>query len=288
MDFQKVAEDIRKITYSGTYDKPLQNKVIRIFEKGLVRSRLYECFMDFHKRVHSGEEVGDAVLSAFRIDVSIRAGQVDNIPSEGPVMIVGNHPFGIVDGMVAGSIIRRHRQDLKIVAHQGISGLSEFSEYFLPICFDETKAAKKTNVESIREFKRHLKEGGVGMIFPAGAVSTKKPQWKKNSDPPWQPSAAKWAKQFDCAVVPIFIDGKCGPLFQIVSQFSMTLRLSALLYENTKLIDSEVGMRIGQSITPNSLPESWDAHASIRYFRDQAYALAGLDCNGRPFKTLSA
>jgi putative hemolysin len=285
MDLQKISEEIRKITYAGTYNKPLQNRVIRLFEKGLVKTRLYNSYLDFHQRVEAGEDVGEAVLDAFDIDVKIRAGGVTNIPKEGPVLIVGNHPFGIVDGMVAASVINRHRGDIKIVAHKGISGLSEFARYFLPIDFDGSKEARNTNVDSIRKFKTHLEDGGVGVIFPAGAVSTRKPLWKKNADPPWQPSAAKWAKQFNCTVVPIFIDGNCGPFFQFVSQFSMTLRLSALLYENSKLIGTEIGMRIGEPIDLKSLPEDWDATQTTQFLREKVYGLAGLSTYGQKLKS---
>lgn len=284
MDFSKVAEDLKKITYAGTYNKPFQNRVIKLCEKHLVKSEIFDRFMDMHQRVDSGEQINQALLTSFGLDIEVKEGSLDNIPSEGSVMVVGNHPFGIVDGMVIACLIRNVRDDIKIMAHQGISYLPQFKDYFLPINFDQTEEAKVTNKQTVQEFKRHLRDGGIGVIFPAGAVSTKRPLWKKNADPPWHPSAAKWANDFQCTVVPIFIDGKCGPFFQIASQFSMTLRLGALLYENAKLIDSKIGIRIGRDLKVQDLPSDWSSESIIEHLRSLAYGLAGLDSRGRQLK----
>ena len=284
MDFSNFAEDIKKITYAGTYNKPLQNKVIRLMERRLVKSKIAQRFIELSQLITNGQEIEEATLKAFGLDVQITAGAVENVPKEGPVLVVGNHPFGIVDGMVVAAMLRRHRKDVKAVAHQGISNLPQFSEFFLPINFDQSLSAKKMNKRSIDEFKQHLADGGLGIIFPSGAVSTRLTIWKKNADPPWHLFVVMCAKDYNCKVVPVFIDGRCGPLFQLVSQFSMTLRLSSLLYENAKMIDSEIGLRIGEAIDLESLPADWDATRSVQFFRDKCYGLAGLYADGKPFK----
>ena len=281
MDFVKVAADLKKITYVNTYDNPYQNKIIRVAEKVLVRSKLRRRFFELIELLESGMEVDQAVLKAFGLKVNILRGAVENIPKSGTTLIVGNHPFGIVDGMVAAAIIRGYRKDVKILAHQGISNLPQFTEYFLPINFDRSSQAKETNQASTKEFKEHLSQGGLGIIFPAGAVSYRKPLWKKNADPPWHPSVGKWATTYNAAVVPVFIDGNCSWFFQLVSQFSMTLRLSALLYENSKKIDSTIGFRIGEKLEVTDLPEEWDIPKITKHFRQKSYELAGLDSQGR-------
>jgi putative hemolysin len=285
MDFSTLSEDIRKITYSGTYSKPLQNRVIRLFEKKLVRTNLAERFINLGQRIESGEPIETATLKAFGLDVKIVKGLLSNIPKRGPVMVVGNHPFGIVDGMVISAVLRSHRKDLKVMAHQGISNLPQFQEYFLPINFDKSDQAKETNKQSVQEFKDHLGSGGIGVMYPSGAVSTKRPLWKKNCDPPWHPAVGKWSNDYNCTVIPVFIDGRCGPLFQLTSQFSMTLRLSSLLYENAKLIDSEINLRLGEPIDLKTLPKDWDIPRQVLYFREKCYGLAGLDPWGRQLES---
>ena len=284
MDFSKLAEDLKKITYADTYNKPIQNKIIRTFEKVMVRSKLAKRFFELGEMIENGVEVDEAALQAFGLKVELKRGKIESIPKTGPVMIVGNHPFGIVDGMVVAAMVRGYRKDLKVIAHQGISQLPQFADFFLPINFDRSEEAKQINKASVDEFKDHLKQGGIGIMFPSGAVSTKRPIWKKNADPPWHPSVGKWSKDFNCTVVPVFIDGRCGTFFQLVSQFSMTLRLSALLYENSKKIDSEIGMRVGEPLDLNSLPEDWDAVRTVRHFRELCYGLADQDVNGKKLK----
>ncbi len=285
IDNSRISEDLRKVTYSDTYNNPLQNKLIKLIEKALVRQKFYQRFLDLYYRVDQGEAVNTAVLEAFGLKVELKKGSLENIPKRGPVIVVGNHPFGIVDGIVVASMIKSVRPDLKVMAHQGVSDIPLFSKYFLPINFSGTEDAKKINKKTIHDFKSHVSNGGVGVIFPAGAVSTKRPIWKKNTDPPWFPSAAKWARDFNAQVVPVFIDGHCGPLFQLVSQFSMTLRLASLLYENTRLIDSEIGMRVGEPIDVRALSCKMEPVEMTEYFRKETYGLAGLDERGRCLKT---
>lgn len=284
MDFSKFAEDLRKITYANTYNNPIQNQIIRAAEKVLVRSKLVKRFFDLSEMIENGMEVDKAALAAFGLKVEVKKGSIENIPKNGPVLVVGNHPFGIVDGMVVASVLRGYRRDVKALAHQGISNLPQFAEYFLPINFDNSDIARQTNKKSTSDFKEHLRNGGLGILFPAGAVSTKFPIWRKNADPPWHPAAAKWARENNCQVVPVFIDGRCSMVFQVVSQFSMTLRLSALLYENTKMIDSEIGLRIGEAIDLATMPADWDGPKMVQYFREKTYELAGLDPQGRKIR----
>ncbi len=280
MDFSAIAEDFKNVTYSTTYDKPLKNKAIKLMERALVKKSFYSRATDLYEMVLNGVEVEEAILSAFDFRVQIRKGSLDLIPSEGPVLIVGNHPFGIVDGIVVAAMIKKVRSDLKVMAHQGVSDISIFSDFFLPISFNGSKEARITNKNTIKSFKRHLKSGGIGVIFPAGAVSTRRPLWKTNCDFEWQPTAAKWAREFDCEVQPMFIDGGCGPMFQIASQLSMTLRLGSLLRENIKLIDSEIGLRIGEPFRVNQLSFAEDSKKVTRYFREKCYQLADLDIYG--------
>ena len=232
-----------------------------------------------------GHKIDEAVLKAFDFRVQIRQGDLDLIPKSGSVLVVGNHPFGIVDGIVISSMLRKVRSDLRVMAHQGVSDISIFSNYFLPINFSGTREASRINRSTIKLFKSHLSNGGAGVIFPAGSVSTRLPLWKKNCDLPWFPSAAKWAREFNSKVVPVFVDGACGPLFQLASQFSTTLRLGSLLHENLKLIDSEIGIRIGEPIDLSYLPSEWSHDELTSHFRKKCYGLAGLDSLGKKIST---
>lgn len=85
-----------------------------------------------------------------------------HIPSDGPVLIVSNHP-GLFDSMVIASLLPR--QDLKIVA----GGVHYFAElpnarqYLLYL-----DAETSTRVMALRGAIRHLEAGGCVLIFPTG------------------------------------------------------------------------------------------------------------------------
>ena len=58
-----------------------------------------------------------AVLEGMRVRVDLDEADLENIPKEGPVIVVSNHPFGCVEGVVLIDILRRARPDYKVMAN---------------------------------------------------------------------------------------------------------------------------------------------------------------------------
>lgn len=276
MTSRTLEQELEFLTYATTFDKPLRNTFIRLVEKLFCAKGLRHRYIHFRDLLAEGEQVNTAAIKSLGIEVGVSRGRVESIPAAGSTIIVCNHPFGIVDGLAVASVVRAYRPDLKILAHQGICNLPQMSDYFLPVVFDLSKEAQRINVSSVMQFKDHVRSGGCGIVFPAGAVSTKKPLWSECADPDWQNSAAKWAKALKAQVVPIFIEGECGNFFHFVSQFSMTLRLSTLLYENCQKIDSTVHVRIGEAMSATELGQKHSLDEMTRIFRDATYQLKQL------------
>ena len=71
---------------------------------------------------------------------------ISSIPKDGPLILVANHPFGILDGLILGYILSKSRQDFKILANQVFCKSDDLNDIILPISFDETKEASKMNI----------------------------------------------------------------------------------------------------------------------------------------------
>ena len=115
-------------------------------------------------------------LDRLRIKLDVRQdssnGVLASIPSTGRVVAIANHPYGVIDGIALCSIMAEARQDYKIITHRVLRQAPAVMDKILPIDFDETEAALKTNLESRRQALKHLKHGGAIIIFPA-AISHK-------------------------------------------------------------------------------------------------------------------
>jgi hypothetical protein len=88
----------------------------------------------------------------------------EGIPTQGPLLVVCNHPAAFDVGILAAAI---NRQDLKILASdiRIVQMLPHFAEHFIPVSYDLSK-----RLHTVRNTIRHLEQGGAIFIFPRGDV----------------------------------------------------------------------------------------------------------------------
>ena len=62
-----------------------------------------------------------------------KSGSLNNIPKKGPVVIVSNHPFGILDGLIMGYLLSHSRKEFKIIANRVFRKAKDLDDVILPI-----------------------------------------------------------------------------------------------------------------------------------------------------------
>ena len=264
-------ESIHEFSYASPEDARWRRAVIHRIEQATGKPRLWALYEDYCR----GPAVDDFFAEAVaRLDLSVRAGGegLDAIPRTGPVVVVANHPFGVVDGIVLGYLISRVRRDFKILVNSVLYRLPELRPHLLPIDFAETRAALKTNLKSRRVALKDLAEGRVIGIFPGGTVSTARPPNGQATDPEWKPFVSRLIQEGRADVVPVFFDGQNSRLFQWASRVSMTLRLSLLFREVVNKIGSDVDVQVGPCIAFDRLAGFPDRRQLAEYLRSRTYA----------------
>lgn len=261
-------------TYATREHPPFRRAVIRAVEQLTGRRWL-------GRRYDRALEEGDVggffgrVLHELGIDIDTPPGHEDHIPREGPVLIIANHPFGLVDGLMLCDLAHRTRGPFKILLHMGLALEPRLDPFMLPVDMSDDDQARRTNQTTVKQSLKELRDGGTVLLFPAGGISTRSGLRGEVTDLPWHPLVAKLYRKARVTVVPVHFGGTNSRLFQTVSQYSPTLRASVLLREMRRLRGSTITMRVGP-------PISWtDAHADLsddeltRLLRDAVYALDG-------------
>lgn len=223
-----------------------------------------------------GESFWDAAVRELRLNIVFNGEAMSEIPAQGPVVVVANHPFGVIDGLVLCWLLAKVRADFKVLAHLLLTRAEEPRPFLLPIDFEETKAALRTNIRTRAEAVALLKRGGALIVFPSGMVSTTPRLMARHAeDADWKNFTARMIVQGNAPVVPVFFHGQNSFLFQIISHFSMTLRLSLLLKEAHGRIGGDIRFRIGRRLAYEELMAIHDRKELMRFLRARTYALAG-------------
>lgn len=270
----KQLPEVDEFSYASPEDPRFKRLVIQLIERITGQPELKRMYLEHQNNPKPGESFWDAAISKLRLNIDLNEQDLSEIPRTGPVIIVANHPFGVLDGLMVCWLISRVRNDFKVLTNALLNRAEEIKPYLLPIDFEETKAALETNIRTRAESKALLEKGGALVIFPGGTVSTTPTLLsRKAKDPEWKTFTGRMIVQGKAPVVPVYFDGQNSRLFQIASHISMTLRLSLLFKEVHDRIGESLTVRIGKRIPYETLKSFSDRKELMAFLRDQTYAL---------------
>lgn len=266
--------EVDEFSYASPEDPRFKRLVIQAIERMSGQPELKRMYLEHQNHPIPGETFWEAAIRSLALDVTFNKDALGEIPATGPVILVANHPFGVLDGLVICWLIAHVRKDFKVLTNALLNRAEEIKPFLLPIDFEETKAALETNIKTRAEAKALLEKGGALIIFPGGTVSTTPKIWSRRAkDPEWKTFTARMIVQGKAPVVPVFFAGQNSRLFQIASHVSMTLRLSLLFKEVHDRIGSEMRLRIGKRIPYEELKAIGDRRQLMEFLRDRTYAL---------------
>ena len=271
-DKRQVARDI---SYAYSARTRTGRAMIRLMENATGRISLIRRADGYAEEVASGRNFWQVMVERYGLQLEVIGGSLDNIPREGPLIVIANHPYGILDGMMLGHILSLVRGDFRILAHKVFRKAEDLDRVILPVSFDETKEAVQQNLETRRISLEYLGQGGCIGIFPGGTVSTAAKPFSRPMDPGWRGFTARMVAKSGAAVVPIYFDGHTSRLFQLASHLHTTLRMGLLIQEFRKRVDTPVRVVIGQPIAQAELQaRAKDARAMMDFLRKATYELS--------------
>ena len=216
-----------------------------------------------------------------QLAITYRAGERDlkQIPRSGPVVIVANHPFGILEGAVLATILPRIRPDVRFLGNELLSVIPEIKDLLIPVVPMSGRSAARRNSTGLRRAIEFLQTGGCLVVFPAGEVSHFQLREKAVIDSEWHTAVARMVETASRAgtavsVVPVYISGSNSVLFQtlglIHAKFRTMLLIRELLNKRNRLVE----LRIGSPIAGKKLLEISTPKEQTDYLRWRTYLLA--------------
>lgn len=265
----------REISYSFS----VKNKAARLLVRGIEnitgRPRLLRMALGYETEVEAGRDFWEVMQERYGIALEFVGPGLANIPREGPLVVVANHPYGILDGLAMGRMLSAARGDFKIIAHTVFRKAKDLADVILPIDFGESKQAMAVNLATRKEAMAYLAAGGAIGIFPGGTVSTAAKPFGKAMDPFWKTFTAKMIAKSEATVVPIHFDGANSRLFQIASHLNQTLRTALLISEFDSRVGAPLRVTVGEPLPPGEIAaRRRDSRALMDYLRRETYALA--------------
>jgi putative hemolysin len=225
-------------------------------------------------KARGGDDFCKAALDCLDIEVAVANSDLARVPSEGPVIVVANHPFGGIEGLILGHLLRTVRPDVRLLANELLAQIPDMAPLCIFVDVLNTKKARRTNIRGLHQAIDWTKQGGCLAVFPGGEVSSWNMKARSVTDPPWRNHVASLIRRTGAQVVPVHFSGRNRALFHIAGLINQRLRTVLLPRELLSKQHQRIGMRIGSPIAPDQLKDFASNEALLTYLRGRTYALA--------------
>lgn len=267
--------DKRRLSYAGTFTNPWKSATIRTIEWLTAKPKLLSLIRKFEARgAPFGQSFWPQALEVMGIVLQTPQHEIAQIPATGPLVVVANHPHGLVDGMVLAGLIGQVRTDYKILTRSLLTGIPEIAEFMLPVPFPHEENARAESLAMRAECMAILKAGGCVVLFPAGKVASAEDWFGPAVEAEWNPFTAKMVMRSGATVLPIRFTGQNTRAYQWAAKLSASLRQGLLLHEIKAALNKPQRPIIGAPIPPEETAE-WvkDPRGYLAWLREKTLSL---------------
>lgn len=215
----------------------------------------------------------DRLLDRMNVNYIITGRDMERIPKEGRVVVVANHPYGGIEGVILASLLRSVRTDSKILANYILECIPELREVFFFVDPFGGRDAARSNLSSIKKSIQWLRHEHVLGVFPAGEVAHLSLGKRKVVESPWMESVTGIIRKTESPVLPVYFDGHNRTMFQILGLFHPRMRTAMLPGEFANKKNMDIDICIGKVIGYNKLAGFETDKEMINYLRQRTFML---------------
>lgn len=264
------------------FEDPFRGALFSLVEKPLSHLLCLPRLNSLYSRVHDDEhwvekEHEDFISKALNllgVNASLNSQELKRIPKSGPSVVVANHPFGVVEGLILIKMLKTVRPDVKIMANFMLGLIPEMDEHLIGVDPFGRKDSHLGNISGLKEAVKWVKGGGMLAVFPAGEVASLNIKGAKVEDPVWSPTVGGIIKRTGASATPVFFNGRNSLLFQAAGMVHPRLRTVLLPRENLKKKVGPVEFAVGNTVSGERLATFERNQDVMEYLRFRTYSLS--------------
>jgi len=258
---------------------PVRGTLYKLMKGSIERFLYLDQLEQIYRAIQEAMARGDGdflerALGVLNVSIDIPASDMERVPATGAAVVVSNHPFGGIEGVVLLALMRRVRPDVKVLANFMLSRIPEMDPFSIYVDPFDGKESTGRNMRPIKEALAWLRDGHMLLAFPAGEVSHLKLQQRLVMDAPWSTTVAGLVRRVKAPVMPVFFDGRNGNLFQILGLVHPRIRTAMLPYETCNKMNSMLSVRFGRLIRYARLERFPGDEGRIEHLKFRTYLLS--------------
>ncbi len=260
---------------AGILRRTLHNVATPAVERVLAFPQLNAIYQDIQRRFGPDDprHFAEKALEALNVTIQVDQAQFDSVPRTGPLLVVANHPFGGLEGLILAALLRRVRPDARLMANYLLSMIPDLRETFFFVDPFGASGSTQRNLGAMKGAIQWLRDGHCLGVFPAGEVSHLNVRRRSIVDPTWSDTIARLAEIAQCPVLPIYFDGHNSALFQVLGMVHPRLRTAMLPRELLKKRNHGVRAIVGNVVPWSRLQRFSSPQELTSYLRVRTYIL---------------
>lgn len=195
-----------------------------------------------------GFDFVERVLDVLGTSHHVHARERENIPVDGPLLVVANHPLGMQDALALLQLIGSVRTDARVLGNDWLATVPQLGSLLLPVDVFGKGAASR-----LRGIHRALENGEALIVFPAGEVSRVRADGVR--DGRWSDGFARLSMRRKVPVLPVHIAARNSAAFYGLSMLAKPLSTAMLPREAVAPGRRRIAFSIGALIDAEELTQ---------------------------------
>jgi len=231
----------------------------------------------YDELVHNDDITGPVfsrILSLMGITYQITSDDLAKIPLQGPLVVVANHPFGGLEGIILGDLLQHSRPDAKILGNYLLHKIEPIRDSIVSVDPFGRRSSVASNARTFRTCLKWLRAGHCLITFPAGEVAHYRFDQQRITDPEWSTHIAALIRMSGAQVLPIYFPGRNSLLFNLMGMIHPRLRTILLGRELAFRQRSRVRLFVGRPIANDRLIAQANDGEMINWLRLKTFFLS--------------
>ena len=177
---------------------------------------------------------------------------LDNVPKRGPIILAGNHPTGLTDGIVMFDVLSERRPDYTLYANSDMIKIAKgFKDIIIPVDWNEKNKSSVKSREILKLTREALGQNKALLVFPSSRLSKRKGIYLYER--PWITTIIKLSKKFNAPIVPFHMSGTNSLFFYFLEIINTELKDISLFKELINKKNFKYKIKFVKPIKPESI-----------------------------------